>query len=397
MSPAGGRLRASGLWLPACGVRPVVSGLWRLACGVRPVVSGLWWLACRVRPVVSGPERRLGGPGAARSVGGWGRGRGPAGEDERAWTTETAGLRIRKPGSAEPLGVGRRHRAPRRGRLPGPRARSARLLARARPAGRRAYVTSELVADIVALIDAAGAEKVHVVGHDWGAFVAWALASRHPERVHTLTAVSVPHPRAFTWAMPRGQALRSWYMAVFQVPVLPERFLPTDRGLSMLGGTGLSTEKMKAYVEPLGRDGLAAALNWYRAIPWSQREPGFGHRIERPDHVRVERWRRRARPRRRRSHRAIRGCSLPVRRPARPEPLDPGRGSGRSGRTDPGPRQRVARSASVRANVRRRGCAGSGCGWSAASGAPRPARSRRTRRRRRSARPSRAAPGRCPG
>ncbi|MDP9094567.1 MAG: alpha/beta fold hydrolase [Actinomycetota bacterium] len=145
----------------------------------------------------------------------------------------------------------------------------------ARPTGRRAYVQSHLVEDVIALIDAAGAEKVHLVGHDWGALVAWALTSRHPERVRTLTAVSVPHPKAFAWAMPRGQVLKSWYMAAFQLPVLPERLLSTRRGFSLLGGNGLSADQMKAYVEPLGNDGLTAALNWYRALPWSQREKGY--------------------------------------------------------------------------------------------------------------------------
>jgi pimeloyl-ACP methyl ester carboxylesterase len=148
----------------------------------------------------------------------------------------------------------------------------------ARPHGRRAYVQSQLVDDVVALIDAADAQKVHLVGHDWGAFVAWAVASRYPERVQTLTAVSVPHPRAFAWAMPRGQVLKSWYMAAFQLPLLPEVLLPTQRGLRLLGGRGLSTDQMRAYVQPLGRDGLRATLNWYRALPWSQREKGYGRR-----------------------------------------------------------------------------------------------------------------------
>jgi pimeloyl-ACP methyl ester carboxylesterase len=152
----------------------------------------------------------------------------------------------------------------------------------ARPAGRRAYVQSNLVDDVVALIDAADSEKVHLVGHDWGALVAWALTSRHPERVHTLTAVSVPHPKAFAWAMPRGQVLRSWYMGVFQLPVVPERLLRTHAGLALLGGNGLSADQMKAYVEPLGRDGLTAALNWYRALPWSQREKGYARRATVP-------------------------------------------------------------------------------------------------------------------
>lgn len=153
---------------------------------------------------------------------------------------------------------------------------------RARPSGRRSYVQSELVEDVVALLDTAGAQQAHVVGHDWGALVGWALASRHPGRVRTLTAVSVPHPKAFAWAMPRGQALKSWYMVAFQLPVVPERLLPTRRALALVGGTGLTADQMRAYVEPLGREGLTAALNWYRALPWSQREKGYDRRITVP-------------------------------------------------------------------------------------------------------------------
>jgi len=152
----------------------------------------------------------------------------------------------------------------------------------ARPAGRRAYVQSNLVDDVLALVDAAGAQKVHLVGHDWGAAVAWAFTSRHPDRVRTLTAVSVPHPKAFAWAMPRGQLLKSWYLAAFQLPVLPERLLPTHRVLSLVGGNGLTAEQLRAYVEPLGRDGLTGALNWYRALPWSQREKGYADRCTVP-------------------------------------------------------------------------------------------------------------------
>lgn len=53
---------------------------------------------------------------------------------------------------------------------------------------------AECVADAVAVLDALEVRSAHVVGHDWGAAVAWQLAARHPERVRTLTAVSVPHP-----------------------------------------------------------------------------------------------------------------------------------------------------------------------------------------------------------
>ncbi len=82
--------------------------------------------------------------------------------------------------------------------------------------------------------------------------------------------------------MPRGQLLKSWYMAVFQVPALPEMVLPTRRARALLGGGGLSAEQVGDYLEPLGRDGLTAALNWYRALPWSQREKGYAHRSSVP-------------------------------------------------------------------------------------------------------------------
>jgi pimeloyl-ACP methyl ester carboxylesterase len=93
----------------------------------------------------------------------------------------------------------------------------------ARPTGRRAYVMGELVGDILALADQAGIDRFHLVGHDWGGAVAWALGTDHPDRLHTLTVLSTPHPRALLRSMSTSiQALRSWYMGLFQVPRLPE-------------------------------------------------------------------------------------------------------------------------------------------------------------------------------
>src|ERR1700742_3758667 len=71
----------------------------------------------------------------------------------------------------------------------------------ARPAEVEAYAMKECVADAVALLDSLDVDRAHVVGHDWGAMVAWRLATDFPDRVHTLTAVSVPHPTAFTDAI----------------------------------------------------------------------------------------------------------------------------------------------------------------------------------------------------
>ena len=87
--------------------------------------------------------------------------------------------------------------------------RPARLFPRG-PAGRPVRVPdSELAADVLALADAAGAERFHLAGHDWGAALAWYVARRHPGRVTSLAALSVPHPKAFARALITGsQAAR---------------------------------------------------------------------------------------------------------------------------------------------------------------------------------------------
>src|SRR5690349_9509159 len=95
--------------------------------------------------------------------------------------------------------------------------------AEARPPDRRAYRTEETAQDVVALLDEAGLAQAHLVGHDWGGGQAWAVSAWHPERVSSLTALSTPHPAAMAAALVSGgQALRSWYMGLFQLPVVPE-------------------------------------------------------------------------------------------------------------------------------------------------------------------------------
>ena len=148
----------------------------------------------------------------------------------------------------------------------------------ARPAGRRPYRLAETVADVVALLDAAGVERAHMVGHDWGGGVAWALAAAHPDRVRTLTALSTPHPAAMARALVTSdQGLRSWYMGVFTVPLLPERALLARGGAllrrALLRG-GLPPARVDHYVARMREPGaLAGALAWYRALPWGLREP----------------------------------------------------------------------------------------------------------------------------
>jgi pimeloyl-ACP methyl ester carboxylesterase len=148
----------------------------------------------------------------------------------------------------------------------------------ARPAGRSAYVVRELVDDVLALLDAAGLESAHLVGHDWGGIVAWALAAWHPWRVRTLTALSVPHPAAMGQAMVHSdQLLRSSYIGFFQLPAVPERVLRAGHGALLkrtLRQGGLPEDLVEAYVTRLREPGaLTAALNWYRALPLGARTP----------------------------------------------------------------------------------------------------------------------------
>ena len=148
----------------------------------------------------------------------------------------------------------------------------------ARPAARLAYRNSQLAADVLALADAAGAERFHLVGHDWGAALAWYLAGRYPGRVISLAALSVPHPQAFIQALIAGnQATRSWYMAACQLPWLPERALSRRGGQpfrDILVRTGLDLASADRYAarcqDPAA---LRGPLNWYRAMPFSLREP----------------------------------------------------------------------------------------------------------------------------
>jgi pimeloyl-ACP methyl ester carboxylesterase len=143
----------------------------------------------------------------------------------------------------------------------------------ARPVGRRKYQISALTDDVLALLDQAGLASAHVVGHDWGGLVGWALAGLHPDRVRSLTVLSTPHPGAFVRSMRGSQALKSWYMLFFQLPWLPERAI--SAGLEMaLTRSGLPADAVQRDLPPMSQLGaLTGALNWYRAMPFWLRRP----------------------------------------------------------------------------------------------------------------------------
>jgi pimeloyl-ACP methyl ester carboxylesterase len=168
---------------------------------------------------------------------------------------------------------------------------------RARPQAVAAYAMAHLCGDVLALADAAGVSRFHLLGHDWGAGVAWALAITRPDRVQTLTAVSVAHPAAFVRSMLGTQALRSWYMALFQLPQLPELVFRARQGAALrplLRGIGHPDPDaaVRLLADPRTATG---AVNWYRALRkrsdlklgpvrvptlyvWSDRDPALGRR-----------------------------------------------------------------------------------------------------------------------
>jgi pimeloyl-ACP methyl ester carboxylesterase len=151
----------------------------------------------------------------------------------------------------------------------------------ARPGEVDAYSTPNLTQVTADLLTALGVDRADVVGHDWGANVAWALAGWHPDRVRSLTAVSVPHPAAYTVAYRTDpeQKERSGYLRLFWEQGKAEEVLLADDGRRLRrmlsageGGSGVPAEAIDEYVAALSAPGaLTAALNWYRAMSSSDR------------------------------------------------------------------------------------------------------------------------------
>jgi pimeloyl-ACP methyl ester carboxylesterase len=125
------------------------------------------------------------------------------------------------------------------------------------------YGVGAHVGDLVGLLDRLEVPAAHVVGHDWGAAIGWALAALAPDRVRSLTALSVGHPAAFA----RGglaQREKSWYMLLFQFEGVAEQWLSADDFAHLREWSG--HPDADAVVARLAEPGaLTAALGIYRA------------------------------------------------------------------------------------------------------------------------------------
>lgn len=145
-----------------------------------------------------------------------------------------------------------------------------------------AYHLDTLTADVLALATAFGAERFHLVGHDWGGVIAWRVATLGAERLNSVVVMDAPHPDL--WAAQAlthpTQALRSTYVALFQLPWLPEAALGAfdHAGLrAMIQGTArpgaLAEGELDRYAEAWSHPGsLTGMLNYYRALRDRTRE-----------------------------------------------------------------------------------------------------------------------------
>jgi pimeloyl-ACP methyl ester carboxylesterase len=132
-----------------------------------------------------------------------------------------------------------------------------------RPGSVEAYGLAHILGDVIGVLDHLGVGRAHVIGHDWGAAVAWAVAALFPDRVDHLVALSVGHPSAFG-AAGLAQREKSWYMLLFLFEGVAERWLSDDDYANFR--TWSRHPDADAVISELSRPGaLTASLNWYRA------------------------------------------------------------------------------------------------------------------------------------
>lgn len=138
----------------------------------------------------------------------------------------------------------------------------------------RDYRIDRLVEDVIGLLDHLGEPRCVLVGHDWGAMVAWMVAHDHPERVERLIVCNVPHPLRMLQGLTTARQLRkSWYIFFFQLPWLPERALGRDHFGAIARQMRREArhperwpqDAVSRYREAMARRGARGPIHWYRA------------------------------------------------------------------------------------------------------------------------------------
>ena len=157
----------------------------------------------------------------------------------------------------------------------------------ARPNDVGAYQVDHLVQDVLAVADKVGMDTFHLVGHDWGAAVGWKTVMDFPERIHTWTAMAIPHSGVFFDAVINHpeQQKRSAYIKRFQMPLLPEFLfiLNQQKVANSLKGRWTDEQIAECLAIQSEYGALTAALNWYRAtVTRYTSTQAFNKKIVRP-------------------------------------------------------------------------------------------------------------------
>lgn len=151
--------------------------------------------------------------------------------------------------------------------------------ATSRPKGRKHYALSALTGDVAGLIEASGAKSVTLISHDWGGVVAWIVAIRRLRPLARLVFINIPHPLCFWQTLQRSprQRRKSFYVALFQIPALPDWLLSVGRGYltaalirnAARGRGAICDDAMDIYRDNAASPGaMTAMLNWYRRALW---------------------------------------------------------------------------------------------------------------------------------
>ena len=161
-----------------------------------------------------------------------------------------------------------------------------------KPDGIDPYRIDELAKDVIGLIDAANRKQAILIGHDWGAGVAWWVAGKYPERISKMVVMNVPHGKVMREFIRGniGQMLKSWYIMFFQIPWLPERLARMDNWrmlvklLKRTSHPGTFSDEdfdqyRKAWLQP---GAFRSMLNWYRAFIQRPPAPPANSRITVP-------------------------------------------------------------------------------------------------------------------
>ncbi len=156
----------------------------------------------------------------------------------------------------------------------------------ARPECASAYTSEKLLNDVIGVADAAGFDRFHLVGHDWGSAVGWSVLPAHPERVISWSSLSIAHPYAFEEAVRTDpdQRKRSRYILFFRLPWLPELLLSFNclQVFRSVMYHCMPAEHVEEYLRVFAEPGaLTGALNYYRALGLS-RAPSSGPNVDRP-------------------------------------------------------------------------------------------------------------------